>query len=142
MKKIVIIIVVILIVLLGGIALFIGLNKNKEPINNSEQLSIDTNTTNTVERALTKEMAYKGVDNYCHRTYDWTVAEIEPSIMYVGEVEETDTEYKVTFHSYTDAFVYFYVNKKSGETRLVEHLPTLKIKKEIETINIFDYLDE
>ena len=46
---------------------------------------------------ITAEMAYEGVNNYCHSTYDWSVAEENPSIMYVTMGEETETEYQVIF---------------------------------------------
>ena len=70
-------------------------------------------------------MAYEGVSNYCHSTYDWSVAEDNPSIMYVEMGEETDSAYQVVFRSYTGAFVYFYVDKTSGITKMVEFVPAL-----------------
>ena len=67
---------------------------------------------------ITAEMAYKGVDNYCHKEYDWSVAEDNPDMMYIQMGEETETEYQVVFRSYTGAFVYFYVDKISGTTKM------------------------
>lgn len=87
-------------------------------------------------------MAYEGVNNYCHSTYDWSVAEDNPSIMYVEMGEESDTTYHVVFRSYTGAFVNFYVDKVSGSTRMVEYVPTLDIKSEAGTIDLFDYLEK
>ena len=89
---------------------------------------------------ITAEMAYKGVDNYCHSTYDWSVAKENPSIMYVQMGEETETEYKVIFRSYTGSFVYFYVDKETGKTRMVEHVPSLNIEEESGTIDLREYL--
>lgn len=60
--------------------------------------------------------------------------------MYVEMGEETDTEYQVTFRSYTGSFTYFYVNKSDGNTRIVEYVPELDIKEESGTISIFDYI--
>jgi hypothetical protein len=54
--------------------------------------------------------------------------------------EETETEYQVVFRSYTGTFVYFYVNKSNGNTRLVEYVPTLNIEEDAGSINIYDYL--
>ena len=54
--------------------------------------------------------------------------------------EETDSEYQVIFRSYTGSFVYFYVDKSSGVTRLIEFVPNLDIREEVGTINIYDYL--
>lgn len=89
---------------------------------------------------ITEEMAYEGVNNYCHSVYDWSIAEEDPSIMYVRSGEETDMEYQVIFRSYTGAFVYFYVDKASGVTRIVEYVPTLDVEEEAGEINLFNYL--
>ena len=78
----------------------------------------DEGEANTTKSEITAEMAYEGVSNYCHKTYDWSMAKENPSIMYVQMGEETDTAYQVVFLSYTEAFVNFYVNKKSSTTRM------------------------
>ncbi len=91
---------------------------------------------------ITKEMAYEGVNNYCHEIYDWSVAEENSSIMYVEMGEETENEYLVKFRSYTGALVYFYVNKSNGTTRIVEYSPSFEEKNEVGTINIGEYLDK
>ena len=98
--------------------------------------------TNGSQSKITAEMAYEGVNNYCHKEYDWSVAKDNPNIMYVQMGEETDSTYQVVFRSYTGAFVHFYVNKTSGTTRMVEKVPNLNIEEEAGTINLFDYLDE
>ena len=98
--------------------------------------------TNTSKNEITAEMAYEGVSNYCHSTYDWSIAEENPSIMYVEMGEETDSTYQVVFRSYTGAFVNFYVNKTSGTTRMEEYVPTLDIRSEAGTINLFDYIEK
>ena len=85
-------------------------------------------------------MAYEGVNNYCHSEYDWSIAKENPSIMYVTMGEETESEYKVVFRSYTGAFVYFYVDKASGKTRMVEYVPTLDVESDAGTIELSDYL--
>ena len=61
--------------------------------------------------------------------------------MYVELGEETENEYQVKFRSYTGAFVYFYVDKTSGETRLVESVPELNVEEDAGTIELFDYLE-
>ena len=85
-------------------------------------------------------MAYEGVSNYCHSEYDWSIAEDNPDIMTVEMGEETDSAYQVVFRSYTGALVYFYVDKASGSTRMVEYVPTLDIQNDAGTINLFDYI--
>ena len=89
---------------------------------------------------ITKEMAYEGVSNYCHSAYDWSIAEDNPDIMTLEMGEETDSAYQVVFRSYTGALVYFYVDKASGSTRMVEYVPTLDIQNDAGTINLFDYI--
>ena len=96
--------------------------------------------SNPSTNKITKEMAYEGVSNYCHSAYDWSIAEDNPDIMTLEMGEETDSAYQVVFHSYTGAFVYFYVDKASGSTRMVEYVPTLDIKNDAGTINLFDYI--
>ncbi len=88
---------------------------------------------------ITKETAYKAVDKYCHDNYDWSISKENPSIMYVTMGEEKDDEYHVIFRSYTGAFVNFYVNKKSGITRIMEKNPINNEETNIGTINIKDY---
>jgi len=89
---------------------------------------------------MTKDLAFEGVNNYCHQEYDWSVAEGNPDIMYLELGEETDSTYQVVFRSYTGAFVYFYVDKTTGTTRMVEKVPSLNVEEETGTINLYDYL--
>ena len=97
--------------------------------------------TNSTKSEITAEMAYEGVNNYCHSAYDWSVAKDYPEIMYVQMGEETDSAYQVVFRSYTGAFVNFYVDKASGTTRMEEYVPSLDVKEDAGTINLFDYLE-
>ena len=61
-------------------------------------------------------------------------------MMSVTMGEETATEYQVVFRSYTGALVYFYVEKSTGTTRMVEHVPALDIDSVAGTIDLLDYL--
>lgn len=101
---------------------------------------VDDPGTGTSEKTITAEKAYEGVSNYCHTEYDWSIAEENPEIMSVELGQETETEYQVIFRSYTGSFVYFYVDKSSGTTRMVEHVPAMNIEEEAGSINLFDYL--
>ena len=112
--------------------------------------------TNGSQGKITAEMAYEGVNNYCHREYDWSVAKDNPDIMYVQMGEETDSTYQVVFRSYTGSFVHFYVNKTSGTTKMVEKVPNLNVEEDdgeyqssdgeyqssSGTIELFDYLEK
>ena len=91
--------------------------------------------------AITQEMAYAGVDNYCHTTYDWSIAEEIPDIMYVVNWDETETEYVVMFRSYTGAHEYFHVDKASGVTKITSYEPVQQTETDEGTINIWDYLE-
>ena len=103
---------------------------------------VSKTTSMNASEKITAEMAYEGVSNYCHHEYDWTIAEENPSIMYVAMGDETETEYKVIFRSYTGAFVYFFVNKTNGTTRMIDSVPMFDKEIEAGTINLFDYLTE
>ena len=105
--------------------------------------------TNGSQSKITAEMAYEGVNNYCHREYDWSVAKDNPDIMYVQMGEETDSTYQVVFRSYTGSFVHFYVNKTSGTTKMVEKVPNLNAEEDdgehqssAGSFELFDYLEK
>ena len=119
--------------------------------------------TNGSQSEITAEMAYEGVNNYCYKEYDWSIAKDNPDIMYVQMGEETDSTYQVVFRSYTGSFVHFYVNKTSGTTKMVEKVPNLNVEEDdgeyqssdgeyqssdgeyqssAGTINLFDYLEK
>jgi hypothetical protein len=104
--------------------------------------SCSVKSTKEPQGKITAEMAYEGVNNYCHSEYDWSIAKENPDIMYVQMGEETDSVYQVVFRSYTGAFVNFYVDKASGTTRMEEYVPALNVKSDAGTIDIFDYLDK
>ena len=112
---------------------------NNNKVNDTQ--STDVQTEDTL-RTITEEMAYEGVNNYCHKEYDWSVAKDNPDIMFVQMGEETDSAYQVVFRSYTGAFVYFYVDKTSGTTKMVEKVPSLNVEEEAGIINLFDYLEK
>ena len=98
--------------------------------------------TKESQSKITAEMAYEGVNNYCHSEYDWSMAKDNPDIMGVQMGEESDSAYQVVFRSYTGAFVNFYVDKTSGTTRMEEYVPNLNVRNDVGTIDIFDYIDK
>lgn len=135
------------------LAIVSSCNKNKtEQSQASEPVVQDTIKSANAEQAketkadsvktakITPELAYEGINNYCHKEFDWSPAKENPSIMYVAMGDETETEYKVIFRSYTGSFTYFYVNKKTGKTRIEEFVPALDITQESGTLNLFDYV--
>jgi len=111
--------------------------------NNKAEVTPSSNVqTEDTLRTITADMAYDGVNKYCHSAYDWSVAKDNPDIMFVQMGEETDSAYQVVFRSYTGAFVLFYVDKTSGTTRMVEKVPSLNVEEEAGVIDLFDYLEE
>ena len=134
MKKLVF--VFIFVFVMGAVFQGCGI---KNEISDSSRPSEDSDN-NASQNNITEEMAYDGVYNYCRSAYDWSIAEDNPDIMYLKMGEETESEYQVIFRSYTGAFVYFYVDKLSGVTRLTEYVPVLEIEEEAGTIDIYDYL--
>ena len=108
---------------------------------NNKVQSSNVQTEDTL-RTITADMAYEGVNNYCHSAYDWSVAKDNPDIMYLTMGEETDSAYQVVFRSYTGAFVHFYVDKASGTTKIVEEVPSLNVEEETGTIDLFEYLEK
>ena len=89
---------------------------------------------------ISKENAFKGVYNYCHSNFDWSIADKNPDIMYVKMNDETESEYQIMFRSYTGTIIYFNVDKSTGITKMIEYVPSLDIKNEVGTININNYL--
>ena len=124
------------------VLLFCSCRNSKTELAPTSKTEMNDTLATSHEKHITAEMAYEGVSNYCHQEYDWSVAEGNPSLMYVRMGEETDAEYQVEFRSYTGAFVYFHVDKASGKTRMVEYVPTLDVKNEAGTIDLFDYLEK
>ncbi len=96
--------------------------------------------TNGPKNGITPQQAFEGISNYCRSEYDWSAAEDNDSIMTLEMGEETDTEYQVVFRSYTGAYVHFYIDKKSGATRMVEYVPALGIEEAAGTLQLKDYL--
>ena len=115
-------------------------NQANDPDSQTEMQN--SQSANPSEGKITAEMAYEGVSNYCHKEYDWSVAEENPDIMYLTMGEESDSAFQVVFRSYTGAFVHFYVDKTSGTTRMVEKVPSLDVEEDAGTIELFDYLEK
>ena len=94
------------------------------------------------DKRITAENAYEGVNIYCHDVYDWSAAKDNPSVMNVEMGAESDSVYEVVFRSYTGATVHFYIDKKTGNTMMVEKVHVLNIENEARTIDLLDYLDK
>ena len=129
-----------MIVGLMMVAMLQGCGSKAEKADNSP--SRETSGVEVTENGITAEMAFEGVNNYCHSHYDWSIAEENPDIMYVRMGEESDTSYQVIFRSYTGAFVYFIVDKASGMTSMKEVVPNLDVESDAGEFSLYDYLNE
>ena len=105
-------------------------------INNKTEVtpSSDVQTEDTL-RTITKEMAFEGVNNYCHKEYDWSVAKDNPDIMYVQLGEETDSAYQVVFRSYTGALCIFMSIRQVVLQEWLREFRTLMSKRKQEPLS-------
>ena len=131
--------IIITLIIIAALVLVVKIQNDKNNVVNNNKITEKTET-NSKKEPITKELAYEGIKNYCKENYDWSIAEKNPSNMYVEMGEETESEYKVIFRSYTGSFVYFYVNKTNGITRMIDYVPNLKVEQENGNINIYDYI--
>ena len=115
-------------------------NSKPEAAQNADAQSEVTGSADSPETQITAEMAFEGVNNYCHEKFDWTITEENPDIMYVTMGEETDSAYQVVFRSYTGSLTHFYVDKLTGKTRMVTKVPNLGVEEDDGTIDLHDYL--
>ena len=129
-----------LMVLWALVAMLQGCGSKAGKTNNS--LSSEASGAEVPETGITEEMAFEGVNNYCHSYYDWSIAEENPDIMYVRMGEESDTSYQVIFRSYTGAFVFFTVDKASSMTSMKEVVPNLGVESDAGEFSLYDYLNE
>ena len=87
------------------------------------------------------EAALIGVGNYLHERFNFVDWSNPPAPMYYSAKQSTDTEYVIDFRSYTSAHTYFYVNKQTGKTRMVDYMPGfILIGESSETFNVYDYM--
>ena len=115
-------------------------NSKPEAAQNADAQSEVTGSADSPETKITAEMAFEGVNNYCHEKFDWRITEENSDIMYVTMSEETDSTYQVVFRSYTGSLTHFYVDKLTGNTRMVTKVPNLGVEEDNGTIDLHDYL--
>ena len=129
--------------ILATAILMVGCSNTNEEIKNEPMTSGNSEVavveTSTPKTQLTEDEVYGAIQNYCNETYGYTP---ESSSMYIEIGDEIDNEYQMRFRSYTGAFVYFYIDKVTGDARMVEKVPDLDIEEEAGTINVFDYLNK
>lgn len=92
----------------------------------------------TPEIKVTEEMALEGVRSYL-RSLGLVGAEPDPSSAEPEMGEGNDAEYQVVFRGGLAKLMYFYVEKTSGATRIVEQNRELGTETEAGTFDLFDY---
>ena len=89
-------------------------------------------------------MAYfRGEDPHCMLIEDLAYYQQHPEERLVFEQSQqhsSERPHEQFIDVYTGALVYFYVDKVSGTTKMVEHVPALNIENEAGTIELVDYL--
>ena len=111
--------------------------ENTQPPEESAQQPSEAETADSPVLPVTEEAAYEGVQSYCERAFGWD-GKAEEGSAWLAMGTGTDSEYQVIFRSYTGALVYFYVEKASGNTRVVEYVPALNTEHEAGSFNLFD----
>lgn len=146
MKKI---LCVFMAVLMAGTALF-GCGAETVPESTSQAetgtsaetehtVTEETGTSAGTEYMVTDETVHEGISSYCRWELGLGTAEGSSSA-YLEMGEETETEFRMIFHSYTGTLTKFYVDKASGMVRMMEYVPALDKEEEAGTFSLFDYL--
>lgn len=132
------------IVLMAGIA-FSAAACNKMPGNSETTVAAVTETTATAtQAALTNEQALTAITNYLYKEYGQDKPSGDaPSYWNVDETQTDDKMVVVDWRSYTAAHVFFYIDRASGETYVMESEPGKEEKVKTETkFNARDYLNK
>lgn len=148
------------IFLMAGIA-FSAAACNKMPGNSETTAAAVTGAASTTEKettiteaaettaaatqaALTNEQALTAITNYLYKEYGQDKPSGDaPSYWNVDETQTDDKMVVVDWRSYTAAHVYFYIDRASGETYVMESEPGKEEKVKTETkFNARDYLNK
>jgi cytoskeletal protein RodZ len=101
-------------------------------------------TTEAVtETTMSEEQVITAVMNYCYEQNPSLLNMSQDEYYYYWDLTNTEgSEYTVTFRSYTGAFIYYHVNKISGETYTTEYVPGIVDEESPgnEYFNAWDYL--
>ena len=129
---------------MAGIA-FSAAACNKMPGNSETTVAAVTETKATAtQAALTNEQALTAITNYLYKEYGQDKPSGDaPSYWNVDETQTDDKMVVVDWRSYTAAHVYFYIDRASGETYVMESEPGKEEKvKTDRRFNARDYLNK
>lgn len=104
-------------------------------------------STSNPEKVMTQQQAYDAVVKYCKTTNPYIEDAINNGSMLYWAVGDTegDTEgdtYTIIYRSYTASFVYYHVNRISGNVTTTEFVPGItdgEVPSDI-TFNAWDYI--
>ena len=98
----------------------------------------------TTQAILTNSQALNAITNYLVKEYGQDKpAGDAPSYWVIDETQTDDKTVVVNWRSYTAAHVYFYIDRASGETYVMESEPGSEKKvKTDKKFNAKDYLDK
>ena len=116
---------------------------NRAPGNYGTTASATSVTSTAAQALLTNEQALNAITNYLYKEYGQDKPSGDaPSYWYIDETQTNDETVVVDWRSYTAAHVYFYIDRATGETYVMESEPgkNEKVKKE-EKFNAKDYLN-
>ena len=101
------------------------------------------NTAVTTQDSLTNEQALNAITNYLYKEYGQDKPSGDaPSYWIIDETQTDDKTVVVDWRSYTAAHVYFYIDRASGETYVMESEPGSEKKVKTEKkFNAKDYLE-
>lgn len=94
-------------------------------------------------KVLTQENVLTAIQNYCYSTNPALKDMSQEEHCFYWEVTDvTDSEYIVTYRSYTGSFVYYHVNINSGNVTTTEYVPGITDEEVpgTQTFNIWDYM--
>ncbi len=101
-------------------------------------------TAETTQASLTNDQALNAITNYLYKEYGQNKPSGDaPSYWVIDETQTDDKTVVVNWRSYTAAHVYFYIDRASGETYVMESEPGSEKKvKTDKKFNAKDYLDK
>ena len=101
-------------------------------------------TSETTQDSLTNEQALNAITNYLYKEYGQDKPSGDaPSYWIIDETQTDDKTVVVDWRSYTAAHVYFYIDRASGETYVMESEPGSEKKVKTEKkFNAKDYLEK
>ena len=111
---------------------------------NPDTTTATETTSEMAQASLTNDQALNAITNYLYKEYGQDKPSGDaPSYWIIDEKQTDDKTVVVDWRSYTAAHVYFYIDRASGETYVMESEPGSEKKVKTETkFNVKDYLDK